>query len=134
MAKRRAWCVLYRGKRYRGMSLGGGQGFVFWVELASGIKGTLMMLAGWPSDSCPKGGGWSVCREAQLKPTLFLGLLWACFWVQPSLILHGSASASLGRVKVILEEGSGSLLSGAMSVAVTVATHSWSRVLLISFQ
>ena len=108
------------------MSLGGGQGFVFWVKLASGIKGTLMMLASWPGDSCPKGGGWSVCREAQLITTLFLGLLCACSWVQPSLLLHGSASSLLGRVKVILEEGSGSLLSGAMSVAVTVATHPWS--------
>lgn len=124
MAKRRGWCVLYGGKWYRGTSLGGGQGSVCWVELASDIKGTVMMLAGWPSDSCPKGAGWSVCREAQLKPTLFLGLLCACFWVQPSRILHGSVSASLGRVKVMLEEGSSSLLSGAMSVAVTVATHS----------
>lgn len=60
--------------------------------------------------------------EAQFITTLFLGLLCASFWVQPPLLLHGSAIALLGRVKVILQEGPGSLLYGA----VTVTTRPWS--------
>lgn len=67
--------------------MGCGHGFVFWVKLASGTTGALMMLISWPSISCPKGRGWSMCGEAQLR-TLFLGLLRACLSFQPPLLLH----------------------------------------------